>query len=223
MDANNLKDKMGQFLNAGLYLVTSSELSKGRSSLDVIRAFLQGGGRLVQLREKSLKKRDFFLLAKRALKLCRSFGAILIINDHLDVAAGIEADGVHLGQDDFPCDVARKLFPNLIIGVSTHSREEAIAAQNAGASYINIGPLFPTTTKEWNNNFLGTEGLKNILPYVKIPFTVMGGIKEQHIPELVSAGAKIIAVVTAITMSDDPLNTTKLLLKLIRQEKEHNV
>jgi thiamine-phosphate pyrophosphorylase len=139
----------------------------------------------------------------------------MIMNDRLDVALAVEADGVHLGQEDFPVEEARRMAPGLIIGASTHSIDEAVDAQREGASYVNIGPLFPTSTKEWTSEFLGLEGLARIAAHVQVPFTVMGGIKKAHIPDLVRAGARTIAVVTAVTAAPDPGTAARELYSLI--------
>lgn len=210
---------MARFQQAGLYLVTSQAQSRGRSTLDILRAALAGGVRLIQLREKDLPAHDFIALARQARHLTRAAGALLIINDRLDIALATAVDGVHLGQDDFPVAEARKLAPDLIIGASTHAAAEAQAAQAAGASYINIGPLFPTQTKPWTGTFLGLQGLRNLARVVSLPYTVMGGIKKEHIPQLVQAGARTIAVVTAVTAAEHPEQAARELLALIRESK----
>jgi len=207
---------MQRFVRAGLYLVTSGLLSGTRGTLEIVRLALGAGVRLVQLREKELGVRDFTSLAEAVRRMTVDAGALLIVNDRLDVAMAVGADGVHLGQEDLPIPMARRLAPDLIIGASTHSVEEAVRVQEEGASYLNIGPLFPTRTKAWGSRFLGVEGLKEIIPHVRIPFTVMGGIKKDHIPLLVKEGARTIAVVTAVTAADDPGRAASELLALCR-------
>jgi thiamine-phosphate pyrophosphorylase len=169
-----------------------------------------------QLREKEMPFPRLFRMAVKIRAMTKKAGALLIINDRLDLALAVGADGVHLGQDDMPVVLAGKIAPDLIIGASTHSLKEALAAQKAGASYVNIGPLFPTKTKKWNEKFIGIQKMKQIASRLKIPFTVMGGIKAPHIPDLVKAGAKTIAVVTAVTAADNPRRAAKRLLALIR-------
>ena len=208
--------RMERFTAAGLYVVTSETLSAGRSTLEVIEGVLRGGGRLIQLREKDRATGDLVALARRVREMTAAAEALLIVNDRLDVAMAVGADGVHLGRDDLPIADARRLAPDLIIGASSHSQSEAVAAQESGASYVNIGPIFPTHTKTWSHAFLGIEGLRAIAPYVTIPFTVMGGIKRRHIPDLLAAGARTIAVVTAVTGSDDPEDATHDLLAAIQ-------
>ena len=207
---------MARFRRAGLYLVTSQALSRGRSTEQIVKMALAGGVRLIQLREKDMPISQLTKLAVKIRAMTKKIGALLIINDCLDLALAVGADGVHLGQDDLPVALARKIAPDLIIGASTHSLREALAAQKAGASYVNIGPIFPTKTKKWNEKFIGLQKMKQISSRLKIPFTVMGGIKPEHIPNLVKAGVKIIAIVTAVTAADNPQKMVKQLLALIR-------
>ena len=207
---------MARFRAAGLYLVTSERLSAGRSTETIVRAALDGGVRLIQLREKELSAQALTALAQRVRALTAAAGALLLINDRLDIALAVGADGVHLGQDDLPIADARRLAPDLILGASTHDVAEVRAAEVAGASYVNIGPLFPTNTKVWTSAFLGIEGLRRIAPHVNLPFTVMGGIKAAHIPDLLHAGAQTIAVVTAVTAASDPRAAAADLLAKIR-------
>ena len=210
-------ERIQRFQEAGLYLVTSQTLSAGRSTPDIVRAALAGGAKLIQLREKVMPLREYVELARLIREMTSRAGALLMINDRVDVALTVEADGVHLGQDDFPIRDARRLAPDLIIGASTHSIEEAERAQNEGASYINIGPLYPTGTKVWEGAFLGVEGLLTIAAVAQVPFSVMGGIKSTHIPGLRGAGARVIALVTAVTAAPDPEVATRELLTLIKQ------
>jgi len=206
---------MRRFGSAGLYLVTSASVSRGRPTEKIVESALEGGVRLVQLREKDLSSRELTGLARRVKRLTDRYGALLLINDRLDVALAVDADGVHLGRDDLPVADARRIAPEMIIGASSHSEEEAAAAEMQGASYVNIGPLFPTATKKWTDEFLGLDGLRRISGRLKGPFTVMGGIKSGHIPDLVAAGARTIAVVTAVTAAEDPERAARDLLKLI--------
>ena len=209
------EERMRLFCRAGLYFVTSQSLSRGRTTLDVVREALAGGVRLVQLREKEMPDGEFYDLAVHARRITSESGALLIINDRLDVAIGVGADGVHLGLDDFPAVEARRIAPDLVIGASTHSKEEAVAARENGASYVNIGPLFPTGTKAWKGEFLGIEGLVSVASVIDIPFTVMGGIKEEHIPSLLENGVRTVAVVTAVTQAEDPAQAVRSLLEAL--------
>jgi len=204
--------RLQRFLEAGLYLVTSQEVSRGRKTLEIVRSALSGGVRLVQLREKSLNDDEFLDLARAVREITADSQALLIINDKVNVALAVDADGVHLGQEDIAVNVARRKAPDLIIGASCHSISEAREAEENGASYINIGPLFPTGTKEWKGSFLGLAGMRTISNGISLPFTVMGGIKKKHIGALVAEGATTIAVVTAVTAADDPAAAARDLM-----------
>ncbi len=186
-----------------LYPVLSSEFTCGRSVLEVLAQIASGGARIVQLREKAKTKREVFELAVAYRKVCDKYSMLLIVNDHVDVALAAGADGVHLGQDDLPVSAARAIAPDLLLGASTHSREEALEAQAAGADYVNLGPIYPTATKLVPTGVVGIQLIKEVAPLLHIPFTVMGGIKEHHLPELLAAGARRIAMVTEITQADD--------------------
>jgi len=208
-------ERLAQFNSAGLYLVSSASVSAGRPTLDILHAALDAGVSLIQLREKELAPQEYFVLAEKARLLTLRYGALLLLNDHLDAALAVDADGVHLGQDDFPVQAARKIAPNLLIGASIHSISEAIQAQGDGASYVNVGPLFPTQTKAWAGEFLGWEGLESIIPHLRIPFSVMGGIKPAQIPGLVQRGVRVIALVSAVTAAPDPAAAARDLLRII--------
>ncbi len=198
-----LADRMAVLTGADLYVVITEEFCAGRSSLEVLSGALDAGVRLVQLREKTMADKTLYELAVRFRELCAEKNALLVIDDRVDIALAAGADGVHLGQDDLPIKVARNLAPELIVGGSTHSLDEALAAQTAGASYVNIGPIFATQTKATSTGALGPEILDVITPHLTIPWTVMGGIKTTNVDLVVARGAKRVAVVTAVTASDD--------------------
>ncbi len=191
------------FQQVDIYPVTCEELSQGRSNLEVLEAVIQGGARIVQLREKEYSKKDLYHLALIFREMTAKAGVLLIINDHVDIALGVEADGVHLGQEDLPLTVARQLAPELLIGASTHFLEDALQAQRDGADYVNIGPIFPTRTKEGVERVLGPEAIAKISPHVEVDFTVMGGINEANIDQVLAQGARRVAMVTAITRAAD--------------------
>jgi len=213
----NKAERLEILRRADLYPVISSEFTNGRPVLDVLKAVADAGCLIVQMREKNKSKRELFHLAEKYLETTSKYGMLLIVNDHVDVALAAGADGVHLGQDDLPLTAGRAIAPELVLGVSTHDQAEADKAQAEGADYINIGPLFPTKTKELSYEFLGVEALRTIAPSLRIPFSVMGGIKEKHIPGLLDAGARMIAMVTEITQADDVLAKTKQLRSLFKK------
>ncbi len=192
-----------RFRNIDLYPVVTGDFCAGRDSVEVLKQVAAGGAKVVQLREKDMPKREYFKLAEAYRKITLENDMLLIINDHLDIALAVEADGVHLGQDDFPLAPARKIAPGLILGRSTHSKDQALEAQAEGADYVNLGPIFATGTKTTSVPPLGTGVITETAPLLDIPFTIMGGIKEHHLAKLVSLGAPRIAMVTEITQADD--------------------
>jgi len=207
--------KIEAFKSAGLYLVTSQELSI-YPTLHIIEESLKAGCRLFQLREKTLTKAQYKELALQARTLADRYNAIFIVNDHVDVALEAGADGVHLGQDDMGVKDARKILGDgFIIGVSTHNIQEVTKAQDEGADYINIGPVFPTKTKP-DAQSLGLDGLKEILPYIMIPFTFMGGIKLDNLEKLKPFKPSAVAMITELTMSNPLQASVSAVLKGIR-------
>jgi len=200
----DLRARLEAFRAADLYTVITEAFCAGRPGLEVLDACLDAGVRLVQFREKDWSDRALFEGAKAFRARTAAAGALLIVDDRVDIALAVGADGVHLGQEDLPARVAREMAPDLLIGVSTHSLEEARDAADQGAGYINIGPLFATRTKEVPTGALGLDAIRRIRSEVPLPTTCMGGIKLEHIPEIMAAGAERIAVVTAVTAAPDP-------------------
>ncbi|MHB9099657.1 MAG: thiamine phosphate synthase [Syntrophales bacterium] len=192
-----------KFLRVDLYPVTCERLSAGRSNFDLLEAAIRGGARIIQLREKECATGDLYRMALRFREITAEAGMLLMINDHIDIALAVKADGVHLGQEDLPLAAARKIAPELLIGISAHSRQEAVKAEGEGADYVNIGPIFPTRTKEGVRRFLGPEAIPEIAAGLKIPFTVMGGIGGANIDRVLAQGARRVAVVTAVTEAPD--------------------
>jgi thiamine-phosphate pyrophosphorylase len=199
----DLAARMMQFRETDLYVVITESFCAGRSSLDVLDAGLDAGVRLVQFREKDLDGGELYRRCLAFRERTRAADALLIVDDRVDIALAVDADGVHLGQSDLPIPVARRLAPELILGASSHNLAEAIAAQEAGASYVNIGPIFATQTKSVPTGAVGPGMIETIAPHLKIPFTCMGGIKVANIHEVVQRGARHIAVVTAVTAAED--------------------
>ncbi len=195
--------RMARFHASDLYVVITEAFCAGRPASDILAACLDAGVRLVQLREKSLEDRELFRRAEQFREMTAAAGAVLIIDDRVDVALAAGADGVHLGRQDLPIAAARRIAPDLIIGASTHSPEQATAAQDAGASYVNIGPVFATDTKAASAGPVGPEMITRVAPLLRIPFTCMGGIKAHNIAEVLRRGARHVAVVTAVTAAPD--------------------
>jgi thiamine-phosphate pyrophosphorylase len=212
-------ERRTRFETVDIYPVTCERLSNGRSDLEVLEGLIEGGAKIVQLREKGLCERDFFRLAEKFRKRTAEAGMLLVINDRVDVAIATGADGVHLGQDDFPVPAAVKIAPDLLVGASSHNLEEALRAQEEGADYVNIGPIFPTGTKEGVGRFLGPEAIEEIAPKLRIPFSVMGGIKESNIGRVLAMGATRVAVVTAITQAPDIAEAVRSFRRIINSRR----
>ncbi|MFH7320158.1 thiamine phosphate synthase [Desulfurivibrio sp. D14AmB] len=199
-----------------LYPVSCEKLARGRSDLEWLAAVLAGGAKIVQLRDKESGGRALLAKAHAFRRATREAGALFIVNDRLDIALLSGADGVHLGNDDLPAEEVRRFAPQLLIGVSCNTEEQAASAAARGASYYNIGPLFTTGTKEGLKEFLGIEAIARFSRHSTLPFTVMGGIKKHHLPELRAAGVRRPAVVTAITGADDMAGATRELIELLK-------
>ena len=197
-----LAQRLAAFEKADLYVVITAAFCAGRTSLSVLDQVLTAGVSLIQLREKDLEDRDLYELAVAYRRRTEAAGALLIIDDRLDIALTAGADGVHLGQTDLPVAAARRIAPELIVGASSHFLEEALAAQEAGASYVNIGPIFPTATKP-DAVFLGVAAISRIAPHLKIPWSTMGGINQSNIAQVVARGARHPAVMSAVTAAPD--------------------
>lgn len=213
------KTRAAMFQEVDVYPVTCEALSAGRSNLEVLEGVIEGGAKIIQLREKDYSERDFYDLGLRFREITARANVLLIINDHVDIALAVEADGVHLGQDDLPPRVARRLVPELLIGVSTHSLEQALEAQESGADYINIGPIFPTKTKKGASHFLGPGMIGHVSRNIQVPFTVMGGIDLSNIDQVLAQGAGRVAMVTAITKAPDIPQRVRELRERIRAYK----
>lgn len=192
-------------MDLSLYLVTDRPLSRGRATVDVVREAVAGGVTCVQLREKNCSVEEFIGEARQLHGFLRPLGIPLIINDSVEVAAAVGAEGLHLGQQDMPLEQARKVLPSCgIIGISAESLEDAIRAEEQGADYIGVSPVFATPTKTDTAPPLGLDGLRAIRAAVKIPLVAIGGIHAENAREVVRAGADGLAVVSAIVSAGDP-------------------
>lgn len=178
----------------------------GHEPAALARTMLEAGARIVQLRLKEVPSRDFLAAALGIATLCREHGAIFIVNDRVDLAILSNADGVHLGQDDLPLDAARRLsgakMKKMIIGISTHSVEQARAAEAGGADYIGFGPMYPGGLKE-NSRGKGLDNLRAVRDAVKIPIVAIGGITEVRVAEVLASGADAVAIITDVVKAAD--------------------
>ncbi len=213
--------KHTQFPDTELYCLTASEYSQGRSNLEVITAMLEAGVKLIQYREKDLKMQQQFTECLAIRELTRSYQATFIINDHLDLALSVDADGVHLGQDDLPISIARKLLgKEKLLGLSTHSPEQMHAAVVAGVDYIGVGPIYQTYTKKDVCAPVGLEYLDYVVQNCPIPFVAIGGIKEHNLAQVVQHGARCLALVTEIVGAPEIGTKIKNIQNKISQVKE---
>ena len=200
-----------------LYVILDRSTMGERGLAEIACAAIRGGADVLQLRAKSAPARALMDDAARLLRLTRRAGVPLIINDRADVARAVGADGVHVGQDDVPVSDARSLLgPRAIIGKSTHSLEQALAAQAEGADYIGFGPIFPTPTKPEYGS-VGLALIGEVRRRVRIPVVCIGGIDAAHLGEVLQAGAERVAVVRAICSATDPESAARILKEAIVQ------
>jgi thiamine-phosphate pyrophosphorylase len=200
-----------------IYLVTDRAFSKGRTTLEIVQAAVAGGVSAVQLREKDLDTRDFYEEGSRIRDFLRSSGVPLIINDRIDVALALDADGVHLGQTDMPLNVARRILgPDRLIGVSVEKPEHIDRDALAYADYLGISPIFLTSTKPELDTSWGLEGIRKVRSLTELPLVAIGSIKQENAADVIRAGADCVAVVTAIVAAADPREATRLLLEQVR-------
>lgn len=198
-----------------VYVIT--EVLPDRSPLEIAAAAFAGGAGTVQLRHKGATTRELFLWAQQLAALAREQGKALIINDRVDLALAVRADGVHLGPDDLPVSAARRLLgPTAVIGVSAGTVEEAIEAEAEGASYLGVGCIYGTQSKDDAGEPVGPGVLRDIRAAVRLPLIAIGGITLARIPELVDAGAAGIAVVSAVTRAKNMKTATRDLVKAMQ-------
>lgn len=200
-------------LDLSLYLVTdkSDDVEK---FLNTIEEAIKGGVTVVQIREKTAETLDFYNLALKVKEITTKYGVPLIINDRVDVALAIDADGVHVGQSDMPCDVTRKLIgEEKILGVSAATIDEAKKAQDDGADYIGSGAVFPTATKD-DAPSITKKDLKEIVESIDIPVVAIGGITLENANELKDTGIAGLSVVSAIMSADNPKKSSQELLNI---------
>jgi len=201
----------------GVYLVTDRGLCRGRDLLQVIGEAVSGGVGIVQLREKNLGTRAFVALAVAVKGLLAPLGVPLLINDRVDVALAADADGVHIGQDDMPAALARKLLGrNKLLGLSVHSREEALAAKDVDVDYLGVGPIYATATKPDAKAPIGPEGLARVRSVTSLPLVGIGGIDAANAAEVIRAGAVGVAVVSAICAAVSPKEAAAAIARAAR-------
>ncbi|GAF24025.1 MULTISPECIES: thiamine phosphate synthase [Shouchella] len=203
-----------------LYVITGEAFHKGKELVTVMEDAIKGGADFIQLRDKTSSRKEVFEKAKQLKELCRSYEIPFIVNDYIDIAMAVDADGVHVGQDDMPLAHVRKLVgDDKIIGVSTHKLEEALEAERGGADYIGVGPIFKTNSKEDVVDPVTTSYIKEIKANLSIPFVAIGGIKTHNVREVIEAGADAVCVITEVVAADDVQAAAERLTKAINEAK----
>jgi thiamine-phosphate pyrophosphorylase len=204
---------------SGLYVIIDTQALQGRRHIEVARQVIRGGAKVIQLRDKTLNKRELLPVACQLKDLCTEQGALFIMNDYLDLAIAAEADGLHLGQEDLPVAAARRLLPiDKIVGCSTTTVELALAAQADGADYIAVGSMYPTSSKE-AAKVVGPERLRQVRSAVSVPLVAIGGITKDNMAEVIAAGANAVAVISAILGADSPETAAREIVKRIEAQK----
>lgn len=196
-----------------IYLVTDEKSCNGKNFYKCIEEAIEGGVKIVQLREKNLLSKDFYEKALKVKEICKSYKVLFIVNDRLDIVQAVEADGVHLGQSDIPIEVARKILKNkFLIGATARNVDEAIRAELLGADYIGSGAIFGTNTKD-NAKKLEIEDLKKIVASVKIPVFAIGGININNVSMLKNIGLQGVCSVSGILSENDCKKVVETMLK----------
>lgn len=205
----------GRFLG-GFCFITDRKVSS-LSAEEMAAVALEAGAVWIQYREKEKSRKELYHEASKLRELTRRYGAVLIVNDHPDIALAVDADGVHLGQEDLPLREARRLMGGKIVGISTHSVSEAIDAFKGGADYIGFGPVFRTATKEAGEP-RGTAMLGEIKRRVEMPVVAIGGISVENLPSVLDSGADAVAVASAV-LRGDILKNVKDFLEIIGAQR----
>jgi thiamine-phosphate pyrophosphorylase len=200
-------------IDYSLCIITTEVPELGRSHFDIAQAAIEGGATLIQLREKKKTTRYLVEVGRKVRKLTAEAGVPLIINDRLDVAMALEADGVHLGQNDLPAPVARSIWPQGIIGLSVTDFQELREVE--GASYLGVGPVFSTPSKPDAAPPLGLEKFKEICQATSLPVLAVGGITASNAEDVLRAGARGIAVISEVATASDMVKTTRLLKNIV--------
>lgn len=203
-----------------LMVVTDPNCGPGREIVEVIRAALRGGAGSVQLRAKNASTREMVELGRQLREETRRTGALLFVNDRLDVALAIGADGAHVGDDDLPLDDARRISPaGFLLGRSVETPEEAREAERGGADYLGVGPVFPTLSKDDAGPALGLEGVAAMRRVTALPLVGIGGIEAESAAAVAEAGASGVAVIRAVMQAPDPERAARELLHAVRSGK----
>jgi thiamine-phosphate pyrophosphorylase len=207
----------------GLYVIIDPDACAPRDAVDVARMALEGGAALLQWRDKRREKGDQLPEARAIAALCAEHNATFIVNDHVDLALVVGADGVHLGQHDLPVELVRPLVPpEFIVGVSTNDAEEARRAEQRGASYVAIGSVFPTASKEPDRTRAASvERVREVRAAVRVPVVAIGGINASNIRQVIDAGADAVAVISVVCGVSDPRAAAEELVASMHRYSSH--
>lgn len=204
-----------------VYFVTDRDLSRGRPIEDIVAAAAKGGATIIQVREKECSTREFIEIGNRIKEILAPYDIPLIVNDRLDVALAIDADGIHIGQSDMPHDIARRyLGPDKIIGLSVESVQDARAAEDMDVDYLGVSPIFFTPTKTDLIRELGLAGLREIASFSRHRLVGIGGLNASTAADVIKNGGDGVAVVSAICSADDPEAATRELVRIVKSAKE---
>jgi thiamine-phosphate pyrophosphorylase len=187
----------------GLYVIIDPEVARGRDEVQIGQKAIEGGARIIQLRDKTREKGLQLPIARKLRDLCHAAGALFIVNDHVDLALAAAADGVHVGQKDLPVADVRRLVPaHMVIGCSTNNPEEAKQAEADGADYVSVGRLYPTGSKQ-DTSPATLDTLRAVKSAVSVPVCAIGGIDESNIDDVIGAGADMVSVIAAVVAAED--------------------
>lgn len=210
----------------GLYVIIDTQALKGRNYLEVASQVIRGGATTIQLRDKHQSKEKVLLIAQQLKALCAEHDVLFIVNDYLDVALGSDADGLHVGQDDLPVKIARKLLPlDKLLGCSSTTVERAVTVQSEGADYVAVGAIYPTSSKTSTTTpakVIGLETLRRVRQAVTSPLVAIGGITRENASEVVEAGADSVAVLSAVLGAKSPEEAARQIVAKIEKDKEVN-
>jgi thiamine-phosphate pyrophosphorylase len=207
----DMMEKIGK-----LHILTDTVLQSRFSHMEITRLGIAGGADTIQYRQKSGSTREMIEIARNMKRLCSEAGVTFIVNDRLDVAIAAEADGAHLGQDDFPIPMARELLgEGRIIGGSAATLDEARKCLSEGADYVGFGPVYPTSSKDDAGPVSGIYILKQVVEIIPLPIIAIGGVGPENIPDVMRAGARGIAVISAVCCQDDPEEATRALYQAL--------
>ena len=206
---------------SGLYVIVGPDATRDRSVVEVAEAVLRGGARVLQLRDKTGDRGDVLPIAVRLRELCQDHSALFFVNDDIALGFACDADGVHLGQSDLPVDVARRIqAPGKLIGRSNNTDTEVEESVSMGVDYVAVGAVFPTTTVgKGARQAIGLDGIRSARNLTDLPLVAIGGINESNVAGVMKAGADCVAVISAVTMADDPEVAARRLVDAIEDAR----